>query len=791
MKFTLSWLKDHLDTTASLAEITEKLVTLGLEVEGVEDPAEKLKGFVVAQVVEAGRHPNADRLSLCYADAGNGEHLQVVCGAPNVRTGMKVAFAPVGVTIPATGTILKKGKIRDVDSLGMFCSATELEMGQDADGILDLDPSLPAGMPLAEALGVIDPIIDVAITPNRADCFGVRGIARDLAASGLGTLKALAYKAISESFSCPIAVTIEDSQACPDFQARVIRNVRNGPSPDWVQRRLRAIGLRPLSALVDMTNYLTFDLGRPLHVFDLTKIQGNLTVRLSKAGETFTALNGKSYTLADGMTVIADASGVLSLGGVMGGMSTACLENTVDVLVECASFDPVRTAQTGRVLSILSDARTRFERGVDPLSVRPGLEAAADLIGQWCGGSVSETAVATHQNPQPKVERPPVTLTHHKLNALSGCAIPLTEAKQFLETLGFTILSLDLDSLTVQAPTWRGDIEGPADLVEEILRLKGYDQVPSVPLPSVSSAPKLPSVPSMVKRVLASRGLNEVVTWSFMAEGLAAPFGGTDPSLRLLNPISVDLGFMRPSLIPNLIEAAVRNQSRGQETVALFEVGPQFEKDAQRLVATGILAGQTGPRHWAQAPRPVDVFDAKAHTLAVLTTMGVTETALQIDTSGPDYYHPGRKGCFRQGNRIVAVFGEMHPLVMTQMGGEGAFAGFEVFLEQLPPLKTKKPPLHLSPYQPVVRDFAFLVDEVVPADQVVKAATKADRTLITAIHIFDAYKGEKLPEGKKSLAIQVRLEPEAGTLTEAQITEVCDKIVSNVIKATNGALRSL
>ena len=791
MKFTLSWLKDHLDTTASLSEIADKLVTLGLEVESIEDPAETFKGFVVADVLEVGRHPNADRLSLCYADAGNGERIQVVCGAQNVRSAMKVAFAPVGVTIPATGTILKKGKIRDIESLGMFCSARELEMGEDAEGILDLDTSLPAGMPLAEALGLSDPIIDVAITPNRSDCFGIRGIARDLAAGGLGTLKDVTYKTAKGALPCPVTVTIEDSQACPDFQIQVIRGLRNGSSPEWVQRRLRAIGLRPISALVDMTNYLTYDLGRPLHVFDLAKIQGNLTIRLSKAGETLTALNGKEYILNDGMTVIADASGVLSLGGVMGGMSTACLDDTVDVLIECASFDPIRTAQTGRTLAILSDARTRFERGVDPLSVRLGLDAATDLILQWCGGSLSEGGVATHKNPQSKPQPTPITLTQNKLHSLSGCDIPLTEAKGFLEALGFTTLSLESTHLTVQTPSYRMDIEGPADLVEEILRLKGYDQIPDTPLPLPSMRTESPSIPSIVKHVLASRGLNEVMTWSFMAEDLALKFGGEDPSLRLSNSLSVELDFMRPSILPNLIQATIRNQDRGQGSVALFEVGPQFEPGNQRLVAAGLLAGQTGPRHWAQASRLVDVFDAKSHALTVLNTLGISESSLQIDASGPDYYHPGRKGTLKQGNRIIALFGEIHPLIITQLAGEGAFVGFEVFLDQLPPLRLKKSTLQLSPYQPVTRDFAFVVDDGIPADQVVKAIAKTDRDLITAIHIFDVYKGEKLEKDKKSLAIQVRLEPQTGTLTDAQITEVCDKMIANVSKATGGVLRSI
>lgn len=790
MKFTLSWLKDHLETTASLSEIAEKLVTLGLEVESIEDPAEKLKGFVVADVIEAGRHPNADRLSLCFADAGNGERIQVVCGAPNVRTGMKVAFAPIGVNIPSTGTVLKKGKIRDVESFGMFCSATELGMGEESDGILDLDTPLPAGTPLAQALGLADPIIDIAITPNRGDCFGVRGIARDLAASGLGTLKPLTLEEKSGTFPCPVTVTIEDSQACPDFQVIAIRGLRNTPSPDWVQRRLQAVGLRPISALVDVTNYLTFDLGRPLHVFDLNKVKGNLTVRLAKAGETLKALNGKDYTLTKDMTVISDDTGVLSLGGIMGGISTGCLEDTVDVLIECAMFDPIRTALTGRTLSVLSDARTRFERGVDPMSVAQGLTAAANLILDWCGGTLSDVGVTTHKNSLPKTMPLPITLTHEKLIHLSGCDITMAEATAFLEALGFTTISSTPKELTVVIPSYRPDIEGPADLVEEVLRLKGYDQIPATPLPPAQKKIEEISIPSIVKRLLAARGLNEAITWSFMDETLAGKFGQVDPSLRLTNPISIEMGFMRPSIIPNLIQAAIRNQARGQASVALFEAGPQFGNGAQTLAATGLLSGLTGPRHWAQAPRPVDVFDAKAHVLAVLATLGMAESSLQIDATGPDYYHPGRKGSIKQGNRTFAHFGEIHPSIITDLSGEGAFAGFEVFLDQLPPLRLKKSTLQLSPYQPVMRDFAFVVDETIAADQVMKAIGKVDRSLIATIHIFDVYKGDKLENGKKSLGIQIRLEPQNGTLTDAQITEVCGNIVSSVIKATGGALRT-
>lgn len=790
MKFTLSWLKDHLETTAPLSAIIEKLTNLGLEVESIEDFSEKFKGFVVADVVAATAHPNADRLSLCFADIGDGNRLQVVCGAKNVRAGMKVAFAPIGVTIPASGVVLKKGKIRDVESFGMFCSGEELGIGEADEGILDLDASFVAGTPLVEALMLNDPIIDIAITPNRADCFGIRGIARDLAAAGLGTLKPLIYKEREGAFPCPLNVTIEDSHACSDFQMQVIRGVKNGPSPDWVQKRLRSVGQKPISALVDVTNYLTFDLGRPLHVFDLSKIHGNLNVRPAKDGETLTALNGKNYTLEAGITVIADPSQVLSIGGIMGGMDSSCLESTVDVLIECAHFDPIHTAKTGRALSLLSDARTRFERGMSLESIPEGLNAATQLILEWCGGTLSERRMPAYKKPPSKIEAMPITLTQEKLKSLSGLEISLAEAQSFLEALGFVMISHTSSQLTLLSPSHRHDIEGPADLVEEVLRLKGYDQIPLTPLPSVSLKTQSPSLPSIVKRTLAARGMHEVISWSFISEELAQKFGGCDDSLKILNPISVDLGFMRPSIIPNLLQIGIRNIHRGQDVISLFEVGPQFQPNQENLMATGLLTG-TNARHWSQSSHSINVFDAKAHILSVLNTLGVSESSLQIETAGPEYYHPGRKGTFKQGNRTLATFGEIHPSIIKIMNGEGRFFGFEIFLNLLPPLRVKKTTLHLSNYQPVMRDFAFVVDENIPADQLIKTISKVDRTLITAVDIFDVYKGDKLEHGKKSLAVQVRLEPQESTLTDVQIAEVCHNIISNVEKATGGVLRTL
>lgn len=787
MKFTLSWLRDHLETNATLEEITEKLVTLGIEIESIDNPAEKLKGFVVADVVECGRHPNADRLSLCRIDAGSGELVQVVCGAQNIRQGMKVAFAPLGVVIPSTGDVLKKGKIRDVESFGMCCSATELELGEESEGILDLQTPLPAGTPLTEALNMNDPVIEVGLTPNRSDCFGVRGIARDLAAAGLGELKALSYPQIKGQFECPIQITIQDTGACPAFRGVLIRDIHNDPSPEWVQRRLTSIGLRPISALVDVTNYITYDLGRPLHVFDAKKIQGNLVVRLSKKSESLVALNGKTYELEDQTIVIADNSGVLSLGGVMGGESTGCTETTTDVLIECALFDPIRIAEAGRSLGLLSDSRTRFERGVDPESVELGLEAAVSLIQAWCGGGSVSTVVGQKPVLTPA---PTVTLTQTKLTSLSGCPLTLKDAKAYLEKLGFTIVKETSESLSVQSPSWRFDIDGPEALIEEVLRLYGYDSIPATPLPLYLAEASVPSTSHMAKRALFSRGFNETVTWTFMAEKTAQLFGSTDPHLKLANPISQDLAVMRPSLLANLLEASKRNQDRGNGNTQLFEVGPQFENiEKQSLMASGLRSGMTGLKHWTETPRSVDLFDAKADALAILIALGVHESSLSTEATAPIYYHPGRSGCLKQGNRVFAYFGEIHPSVLQHIDCQGTAVGFEVFLDQITPLKGKKSALQLSPYQPVTRDFAFVVDQAVPADAIVKAVSKIDRNLIASIQIFDVYVGDKLASHQKSLAIQVRLEPKDKTLTDADIQDLSTKIIANVEKSTGGVLR--
>lgn len=789
MKFTLSWLKDHLDTHYSLADICTKLVELGLEVESVENPAEKLKGFVVGQVTVHDKHPNADRLSLCQVDIGKSELVQVVCGAHNVRQGMKVVFADIGTIIPITGQALKKGKIRDIESCGMMCSSHELLLGDDHDGIIDLKTEAPLGTPITEVLNLNDPVIEIAVTPNRADCFGVRGIARDLAAAGVGTLKPLPYQPISGNFDSPIQVTIHDSQACPDFRGVYIKGVKNGSSPEWVQRRLEAIGLRPVNALVDVTNYLSYDLCRPLHAFNAEKIKGSLTVRLSKSGETLQALNGKTYELDNEMTVITDETQVLALGGIMGGESSSCDETTSDVFLECALFDSIRITNTGRTLALLSDARTRFERGVDPESQAYGLTAAINLIVDWCGGEVSHIITAKHLNGTPEPWQTKIIhLTHEKLLRLSGCDISMAQTAKMLTNLGFKVTH-NAVQIEAQVPSHRIDIESAVDLIEEILRLHGYNNIPEVPLPTANITVPTKIKADITRRVLAARGLNEVISWSFLSEEKAALFHELQPEMKLLNPISQDLAVMRSTALPNHIDAAIRNANRGLENVKLFEVGSHYSANEQQLVASGLRSGKIHTRHWLESPRQVDIYDVKADVLSILAALGVNESACQIDTTAPEYYHPGRKGCFKQGNRILAYFGELHPKVLGAFETDIPMVAFEVFLDNFHAPKNKKTALTLSPYQSVMRDFAFVMPQDVKADTVIRAIQKVDRNLITDIQVFDVYTGEKVGDSLKSIAVEVKLEPTKATLTEGEINTLSDQIINAVAKATGATLR--
>jgi phenylalanyl-tRNA synthetase beta chain len=794
MKTTLAWLKTHLETDAPLAAIVDRLIMLGHDIEAIEERARGLEPFIIARVVSAERHPSADRLQLCLVDTG-AERVQVVCGAPNARAGIKAVFAPPGTVIPRTGTVLQEARIRGVLSHGMLCSAWELGLGEDREGIIELPDSAPVGARYAGFLGLDDPVLDIKVTPNRADCLGVRGIARDLAASGLGRLKPLDTGPVAARFRSPIGIRIEDRSACPLFLGRHLRGVRNGPSPPWLARRLEAIGLRPISALVDLTNFLTYDLNRPLHVFDAGKLQGDLVIRLARPGERLLALNGRAYELDAEMTVIADAAGVQSLGGVIGGEASGCTEATSEVLIEAALFDPVRTAATGRKLNIASDARYRFERGVDPAFVRDGLEIATRLALELCGGEASEIIAA---GAAPEWRRRYV-LHAGRTESLGGLAVPPPRSAAILERLGFAVEALPAGDLAVAPPSWRGDIAGEADLVEEVLRIEGYDKIPAVPLPREGALPRPALAPAWrraerVRRTLAARGLVETVGFSFISAREAELFGGARPQLRLVNPISAELDQMRPSLLPGLIAAARRNADRGFADAALFELGPAYRDDTpegQVTVAAGLRSGRTGPRQWRAPPRPVDLFDAKADALAALAAARAPAEDIQAGADPPPWYHPGRAGTLRLGPRVLGAFGELHPAVLAALDLRGPAAGFEVFLDAVPQprLGRGRPPLDLPVFQPIERDFAFVVDREVAAEALLRAARGVDRRLVSEIRLFDVYEGAGLPEGKKSLAITVVLQPREKTLTDAEIEGFSKRLVAAVEKATGGMLR--
>ena len=794
MKTTIDWLKTHLDTDAPLDAIVDRLVMLGHDVEGVENRAAALEPFTVASVVSADRHPNADRLKVCLVDTGKAQ-VQVVCGAPNAHAGMKGVFAPAGTVIPRTGALLRETVIRGVASRGMLCSAYELGIGEDHEGIIELPEDAPVGAPYASYAGLGDAVLDIKVTPNRADCLGVRGVARDLAASGLGRLKPLDAMPVPGCFRSPIGIHIEDHSACPLFLGRHLRGVRNGASPDWLRSRLEAIGLRPISALVDITNFLTFDLDRPLHVFDAGRLRGDLTVRFARPGETLLALNGQEYALDAEMTAIADKTGVQSLGGVIGGEATGCTEATTEVLIEAALFNPIRTAATGRKLNISSDARYRFERGLDPAFVRDGLEIATRLMLDFCGGQASEivTAGAVPDWRRRYVLRPDRPAT------LGGLGVPPEESAAILTALGFAVERGAGGDVAAEPPSWRGDIEGEADLVEEVLRVKGYDQIPVVPLdrdtalsrPSLNPAQRRAE---LVRRTLAARGLTEAVTFSFISAREAELFGGAKPELRLVNPISADLDAMRPSLLPGLGSAARQNADRGYPDVALFEVGPLYRDDTpagQTLVAAGVRAGHTAPKHWREKQREVDLYDVKSDALAALAAMGASPESVQVSADPPGWYHPGRAGSLRVGPKVLGAFGELHPAVIEALDARPPLAGFEVFLDAVPEPRAAraKLPVHLSVFQPIERDFAFVVDRDLPAETLLRAARGVDRKLVSQIRLFDLYEGAGLPEGKKSLAITVVLQPQERTLTDAEIEAFSKRLITQVEKATGGQLR--
>lgn len=823
MKFTVSWLREHLDTDAPLERITTTLSAIGIEVEGVHNPAAELGLFRIARVIEAVQHPNADRLRALRVDLGDGREYSVVCGAPNARTGMLGVAALPGAFIPGTGITLKVGEIRGVKSEAMMLSAREMGLGEDHSGIVDLPEDAPVGTRYVDYAGLDDPVIEIKVTPNRGDALSVRGIARDLAAAGLGTLRPWEVEPVAPAYPSPLRWAIEDRRACTWVLGRAVRRVRNGPSPKWLQDRLTAIGLRPINALVDVTNFFTFAYGRPLHVFDVAKVAGpTLAMRMARAGEELVALNGKTYALTEEDGVIADANGVEALGGVIGGEHSGCDETTTECFIECALFDPVRIALSGRRHDVRTDARSRFERGIDPALLPKALEAATRMIIELCGGEASEVSAA---GAEPAWARQ-ATLRFERVAGLGGLDLPQDEAERRLTALGLCTVARDAEKITVAVPPWRNDIAGhgalaqdpalPADrariaaegcaaiepecdLVEEVLRLGGLDAVPAVSLPVASPVPRPALTPkqaraALARRVLAARGMQDCVTYGFLARDLASLFGDTPDGLRLENPIASDLDQMRPTPVASLAMAAARNAARGFGDAALAEIGGAYRDPAagtsQLAVAAGVRAGMTAAS-WAAPARAVDWLDAKGDALAVLAALGVPMAAVQVSADAPGFYHPGRSGVLRQGPKtVLATFGELHPRVRGALDLPGAAVAFEVFLDAIAePKKRKKGAPDLPAFQPVRRDFAFLVDASVTAEALLRAARGADKALVADVVLFDRYAGEKLPEGKVSLAIQVTLQPRERTLTDAEIEAAGQKVVAAVAKATGAVLR--
>lgn len=807
MKFTLNWLKEHLDTTAELPEILEALTDLGLEVEEVVDPADTLGAFRICRVIEAGPHPDADRLRLCRVETWpNGpsapsQEVQVVCGAPNARTGLVGVFAPVGTHVPGTGVDLKPGVIRGVESNGMLCSERELELSDDHDGIIDLPDDAPLGERFIDYKDLNDPMIDIAITPNRPDALGVAGIARDLAARGLGTLKTPETEAIKGSFKSPISVAIDkdvQAEGCPVFCGRLIKGVKNGPSPLWLQQRLKAIGLRPISALVDVTNFFTYDRNRPLHVFDADKVSGDtLRVHFAEGGETVIALDEKEYTLDAGMMTISDANGPESIAGVMGGLDTGCTDETVNVFVESAYWDPIMTAITGRKLKINSDARYRFERGVDPAFTPDGVDLATKMILELCGGEASEVVIA---GKVPDTSRFfPLDTT--RVVSLVGMEIAEEEQIRILTSLGFGVAK-EHSGYEVWVPSWRPDVKGEADLVEEIARVASLTKLEGVPLPKASDGvaktilTPIQQRSKMARRTIAALGYNECVTYSFIDQASASLFGGGSDAVKLENPISSDMSHMRPDLLPGLLQAAARNQARGFADLSLFELGQVFgggEPGEENIVATGLLVGQNAARNPHDPRRGVDIYDAKADAMAVLSAIGAPAKLMTM-RSAPEWFHPGRSAVLSLGPKNpLGIFGEVHPKVLSAMGVKGPAVAFSILLENLPAKKKKsatRAALNVSDLQVVERDFAFVVESSVEADAIIRAAQGADKSLISEAYVFDVFEGASVGEGKKSVAISVRLEPKEATLTDKDIEAVSAKVVGAVTKATKGELRS-
>jgi phenylalanyl-tRNA synthetase beta chain len=794
MKFTLSWLHDYLSTDAPVAEIARVLTAIGLEVESITDPAETLGVFKVAEILEAVPHPDADRLRVCQVNDGE-QTLQIVCGAPNARAGLKVALAPVGAIIPNGNFAIKASKIRGVESNGMLCSETELGLGKDSNGIMELPATLTPGQRFIDAMELNDPVIEIAITPNRGDCLGVYGIARDLAAAGVGRLKQLAIPSVKPEYKSPVSIILEDTEACPYFIGRHFSEVKNRPSPDWLQNRLKSIGLQPISALVDITNYIAYAFGRPLHVYDADTLGTKLKVRAAKAGEKINALDNKEYTLTEGLPVVADDDSVLAIGGVIGGVPSGCTEQTTNVFLEVAFFEPIAVAKAGRALQIDSDSRYRFERHVDPNFMEDAAALASQMILELCGGKPSDFVIAG-KNPHKKRT---IAFPLERVKTLGGVDLPERHILNILNDLGF-IMEGRAPIRNVQVPSWRNDVEGSADLVEEVLRIHGYDNLEVVPLPFNNDNVQGPLSPeqravSSARRLLATRGLQEVVTWSFMSSKKAKLFAPVTEELTLLNPISSDLDVMRPSVIGNLLDAAARNAARGFANVAFFEIGPVFASatpEGRQLHIAGIRAGAAAPKNPHKTERGVDLFDVKADALAALEIAGAPVSSLQVVREAPEWYHPGRSGAFKLGKQVFGYFGEIHPLFMEAFDLKHTVVAFELMPEGIPVKRKKgtaKPKLMLSDYQSVTRDFAFVVEETVAAEELLRAIRGADKTLIETVSLFDVYQGKGVEDGKKSVALSVKLQPKDKTLTDEEIEAVSRQVIAAVGKQCGGVLR--
>lgn len=792
MKFTLNWLKQFLETDANLQEISEKLTAIGLEVEEITDKTSDLADFKIAQIMDAQPHPDADKLRVCKVNTGE-EQIQIVCGAPNARAGINVVLAPVGSIIPTNGMKIRASKIRGVESFGMLCSAAELGLGTDSDGIIEMPVSNDnIAQNYAKIAGLDDPIIEIAITPNRGDCLGVYGIARDLAAAGLGTLKPLDIPQNSGDFKSEIAVNIADKTECPLFVGRHFKNLKNAQSPDWLQNRLNAIGIKPKSALVDITNYITFEFGRPLHVYDAKKIDGALDIRSAKAGEKFTSLEDKEYNLNEKITVVADNSQAQAIGGVIGGAASGCTDSSDEIFLEVALFNPISVANSGRKLDIITDSRYRFERSVDSQFVMDAAEITTKMILDICGGTTSELVIS---GKVPEFNKQ-INFDFDYVKARSGVDISQEQSSEILTSLGFIV-----DGNIITVPSWRSDVEGKADIVEEIIRIFGFENIPSLKLPESSTNDFTPVLSSAQKRVsnarrsLASRSMVEAISWSFMKSDKAEFFGKLQDSLRLQNPISHDLDCMRPSILPNLIDAVARNNARGVENLAFFEIGLIFEStkpEGQRQVLAGLREGKTSAKNIYGTSRDVDIFDAKADCLAALKAAGAPVGNLRITADAPAYFHPGRSGVLRLGKNSLAYFGEIHPSIAKEFYVKNTVVAFEIFFDTIPAAKAKKsktrPKLQVSEYQSSTRDFAFLINAEQPVAEILKAISTCDKKLIEDVSLFDIYQGKGVEDGKKSIAISVKICASDRTLTENDLEEISNKVIAAATKS-GGVLR--